>query len=336
MRAYVLISAIALPACAAVAACSGEAPTQLQPNDPPPVDTNTAKAFFEEQVRSKFEARCATCHANEADEYSAPDYLGFEVAGYYDKLVERTDFVGCNPDNSLLLVKGFSKDHPGGNLTPDEHQRIETWLQIEATVRFGSICGGETTTSAAASSGAASSGGGNPDPVLTGTVAMDQFGACMTYTDWVDSGMPLVTNQNSNLADITYNDCYSCHNAPQGMNLMPDPDNETEVMTAFEYMRKMYASFNLVTWTVNDADGSFKDLVKSNRWRDKGVEAQAEGSSHPAYELSAEYQGYYDDWFQRTYTRWKAGDCDGAGTGGAGGGGGGGGGEGGKPDGQDQ
>jgi hypothetical protein len=333
MRAYVLISAIVLPVCA-VAACASEPQQQLKPNDQPPADIDTAKAFFDDHVLTIFETRCAECHANPADEQNAPDYLGTATAEYYTRMVERTDFVGCNPQNSLLLNKGADTDHAGGSLTEDESQKIGTWLEIEANVRFGSLCGG----GAAAATATGSTSGGSSDPpeqVLTGTKAMEQFGACMTYKDWIDTGMPLVTNQDSNLGGIVYNDCYSCHNTDQGMNLMPDPNIEVEVEEAFAYMRNMYASFNLVTWTVNDEDGSFKDLVKSNRWRDKGIEAQAAGSSHPEYELSAEYQATYEAWFDLTYAKWKAGDCDAAGAGG-GAGVGGGGGAGGAPDGEDQ
>jgi hypothetical protein len=284
-------------------------------------------------VQVTFETRCAQCHANEADDQNAPDYLGLVAAEYYSKLVERIDFVGCDPENSILLNKGADPSHAGGSLTLDEHQKIGTWLEIEANVRFGSLCGSGGTTTTGASVGSTSGGPVDPpEEVLTGTKAMEQFGACMTYKDWVDTGMPLVTNQNSDLGGITYNDCYSCHNTPQGMNLMPDPNKEADVMAAFEYMRKMYASFNLVSWTVNDEDGSFKDLVKSNRWRDKGTEAQEPGSSHPAYELEAEYQDAYQAWFDLTYQKWKDGDCDAAGVGGDGGAGGGGG-AGGAPDG---
>jgi hypothetical protein len=330
LRRYVLVSAITLPLLASLpllTACSQEAPKELA--QPPGGETpSAARLYFDDNVEIVFEGRCASCHANEGDPTAAPDYLGLSVEQYYDHLVQRTDFVSCNPENSLLLNKGFDPGHPGGDLSVDERQKIETWLNIEANQRFDSVCGGGTPPPTPDDDGTeqTTSTGGTPTPppeVLTGTKAMEQFGECMTLTDWVDTGMPLVSNQNSNLGDITYDGCYSCHNAPQGMNLMPDPNLELsgpEIDKAYEYMRHMYASFNLVTWTVNDADGSFKDLVKSNRWRDKGIEAQADGSTHPAYELTEERQAAYEAWFDLTYARWQAGEClTGAGTGGAGG-----------------
>ena len=330
LRRYVLVSAMSLTLLPVLSACSQVAPQELA-QTPGGETPSAARLYFDDNVEVVFEGRCASCHANESDATAAPDYLGLVATQYYDHLVQRTDFVSCNPENSLLLNKGFDPGHPGGDLSADERQKIETWLNVEANERFDSVCGG-TTAPPPDDDGVeetSSTTGETPTPppeVLTGTKAMEQFGECMTLTDWVDTGMPLVANQNSNLGDITFDGCYSCHNAPQGMNLMPDPNLELsgkEVEKAYEYMRHMYASFNLVTWTVNDEDGSFKDLVKSNRWRDKGIEAAAPGSTHPMYELSPERQAAYEAWFDVTYARWKTGDCLAEeGTGGGGGGGG--------------
>ena len=324
LRHYVFVSAMTLPL---IVGCTQETPEVLA--QPPGGETPTAaRLYYQENVNGMFETRCSTCHANDADQAGAPDYLGLIPAEYYDHLVVRTDFVSCNPENSLLLNKGFDPGHPGGDLSPDERQRVTTWLNIEANLRFKSVCGGSSPPPEQPDPTSGNTGKTPPPPEeqLTGTKAMEQFGECMKYQDWLDNLIPEIANQNSNLADITYDGCYSCHNAPQGMNLMPDPNlanAETQIMKAHEYMRVMYASFNLVTWTVNDEDGSFKDLVKSNRWRDKGIEAAAPGSTHPMYELSAERFAAYEAWFDVTYARWKTGDCLAEeGTGGGGGGGG--------------
>ena len=336
MRGYVLFSAVTLSVIAA--ACS-EAPTTLAPptngaggstgsttNATTTTSTgptvSEAEAYFEENVGSIFEGTCSYCHANPSDEHGAPDFLGLERVEYYDNLVERADFVSCDIGNSILLHKGADPGHAGPPLTEQQSERVTTWLEMEAVARYGGVCGDPSSSSSSTTTSGSSGSGGGPVAPLTGEAAMEQFGDCMTYDDWLDSGMPLVANQLSNYLNNEV-PCYSCHNNPAtGQNHMPNPNNTEEVMQAFENMRYMYASFNLVRWTTDPQDGSFVDLVPSYRWRDKGQE----GTDHPSYELSAEYLGYYEDWYNRTYTRWvEEGPCGGEGGGGGAGGDGGGG-----------
>jgi hypothetical protein len=327
MRSYHVLL-IALSVSASLAACAENPPSTLGATtgagagEPTP---SPAQAYFEQNVAPIFLGTCADCHANTADEHGAPDFLGLSVEAYYGELTARTDFVSCDTANSVLLLKGADPGHAGPPLTDGQHDKVGLWLDLEADERFGGKCDGVKPSDAASTSttvaSSSSTGGMEEPPPLTGQVAMKQFGDCMTLEDWTATGMPLVANQ---ISDYGGNDvpCYSCHNAGTGENWMPDPNGanaEADIAEAFEAMRYMYASFNLVRWTVNNEDGSFKDLVASQRWRDKGQE----GTSHPSYTLSAEYQGYYEAWFTQVYDKWSSGECGvdgGGGQGGAGGG----------------
>jgi hypothetical protein len=314
MRAWLLLGGTSLAALA-FAACAPEQPSALQPLDASsstaastgaggegaggaPVGPSAARVYFDDNVVPIFQGTCADCHANPVDEHGAPDFLGASPAAYYDAVTARPDFVACDVANSILLSKGADPGHAGPALTDGQHDKVATWLALEAEERFGGTC---TAPSDAATS---TSGGGDPPAPLTGEEAMAQLGECMTYDDWVDSGMPLVAKQKAKYLD---NDvpCYSCHANGTGENWMPNPNDIDDVAEAFENMRWMYASFNLVRWTVNNEDGSFKDLVPSYRWRDKGQE----GTNHPSYKLSADYVAAYEDWFDRTKQRWLDGKC---------------------------
>lgn len=320
---------IGLSVSAALAACASDPPATLDASTGAGAgNTNTtspARAYFDQNVEPILLGTCSDCHANSGDEHGAPDFLGISPEDYYPGLTARPDFVSCDTDNSILLLKGADPGHAGPPLTDGQHDKVALWLDLEADERFGGNCDGVKPTDAQATSttvaATSSSTGGSEPPPLTGDIAMKQFGDCMTLDDWTATGMPLVANQQSDYGGNNI-PCYSCHNAGTGENWMPDPNGanaDADIAEAFEAMRYMYASFNLVRWTVNNEDGSFKDLVASYRWRDKGQE----GTSHPTYTLSAEYLGYYEAWFAKVYERWQSGECGidgGGGQGGAGGG----------------
>lgn len=274
------------------AACTPNAEDEPTGGTPPGDSPTAARQCFIDDVKPLVESTCADCHSNVNDEFGAPDFLDVIPTDYYASLVSRTDFVGCDVDNSLLLVKGLDADHPGGDLTPPQHERVKNWLNKEAMERFGGKCTTPTPT-----------GEEEPPGPLTGLDAIAQFGACMTLEDWLNKKMDLVANQTA-LSQDQVMPCYSCHAGGQGSNWMPDPQNSGEVSQAFEKMRVPYKIFKLIQWTVNDEDGSFKDIVPANRWRDKGKE-----KGHPEYTLEPQYVEYIDQWFQLTYDKWKSGTC---------------------------
>ncbi len=325
MRAHNILFTV-LAASMLIGACAEDPPTTLggstsSASSTGSGQTSAARAYFDQSVETIFEGTCSDCHSNPGDDYGAPDFLGFSPDDYYGGLTGRVDFVSCDIANSILLLKGADPGHAGPPLTEGQHDKVEQWLKLEAEERFGGSCSSSDppTTS---STTAATTSTGTPEPApLTGEMAMKQFGDCMTLEDWNATGMPLVANQ---LSDYGGNNvpCYSCHANGTGENWMPDPKAataEADIAEAFEALRYMYASFNLVRWTVNNEDGSFKDLVPSYRWRDKGQE----GTSHPMYTLDPTYLQYYEDWFALTYEKWSTGACQagGGGSGGSGGGG---------------
>ena len=317
MRAYALISTLALSmAAAACATQSDSGPIVPEPDG----NLTREEAFFNENVQPILTQHCASCHSN-TNEFNAPRFLGESPEQYYDKLVANTMFVSCDVENSILLLKGADPNHAGVSLPGSGKPLVEEWLDLEAIARFGGVCNNTTPPPEDPDAPPPDPEAPPPDPQeapITGQKAMQQFGDCMTLSDWIDTGMDLVANQNSNYNDQNDVKCYSCHDTKlnsvtqkwvaTGGNHMPNPNAgnaDEQVMHAFEAMRYMYDSFNLVRWTVNPDDGSFTDLVPSQRWRDKGVE----GGSHPSYTLEQEYQDAYTAFFQRTYDRWQSGVC---------------------------
>ena len=266
--------------------------------DPPPDLAGAGspgQEIFNAYIMPILEQRCASCHANPSDPNMAPDYLGTSKTKFYDMLVQNVTMVSCSIDNSMLLAKGFDKDHPGGDLSPSEREKVTTWLSTEALDRFGGVCRGGPSEQGGPS------GHDGPSGPLTGMEAMKQFGDCMTLEDWVATGMPLMANLPSQLGNQTFQ-CKSCHSEGTGSNWMDDQSN---IERNFEKMRYPSASFRLFQWSSSLTDGSYEDIVQSYRWHDKGKE----GGNHPTYELTPENVAAIDAWFQTTYDKWKDGLC---------------------------
>jgi hypothetical protein len=299
MRTLALLSIAGL---SIVIGCEQEPPDDIVQQPPPTEEESIGKKYFDTHVMPILEGRCAGCHSNPGDPTNAPDYLGASKDSFYDMLVGNALMVRCDVAQSILLLKSFDKDHPGGSLSASERGEVDTWLTIEAQDRFGGTCDDPQTTDP-------------PDPptpgMLTGQEAMKQFGDCMTIEDWKSTGMHLVANQTCTYLNNANNTCYGCHNSGQGSNWMPDPTDDAAVAEAFEKMRYAYGSFNLIRWSVNP-DGSFNDIVPSNRWRDKGkvtVVDENTKAAHPTYELTQENSAAIDAWFNLTYEKWKNGPC---------------------------
>lgn len=266
-----------------------------------------ARWLFEHDVRPLVETNCADCHSNPHDALGAPDFLDVVPGDFYASLVSRADFVRCDVGDSLILTKGLDPDHPGGALTEPQRERVEGWLRKEAEERFGGVCKDPPVVAGSGGAGSGNpgtgAGAGNPSGDLDGLAAIAQFGDCMTLDDWNETNMPLVAKQHADDGQGSVQ-CYTCHSGGTGDNWMVDPASDAAVADAFEKMRRPYSIYKLVWWTVHDEDGSFKDIVQSHRWRDKGSDPE-----HASYALAPEYQEYIDEWFTRTYDRWKSGAC---------------------------
>lgn len=268
--------------------------------EPPPL--SAARQLFEEDIMPLLNGVCADCHSNANDEHGAPDFLDTVDGQYYESLVARTDFVGCDVNNSLLLTKGLHEEHPGGKLTGPQHDKIVSWLLKEATDRFNGVCNGPEMVPG--------TGGGEMPPVtLTALAAMEQFRNCMTLEDWKKAEMPVV-GETIALEGDTPKPCYSCHEVDgSGGNWMSGSENVStaaSIENVFNNMSKSksYSIYRLVGAIQNDQDGSFVDIVQSYRWRDK-----SEDEKHPTYTLSSVNQGRVDTWFSLTYNKWKSGSC---------------------------
>jgi hypothetical protein len=263
------------------------------------------REIFERDIMPLLNVICADCHSNPNDEHDAPDFLDTADGQYYESLVSRVDFVGCDASSSLLVTKGLHPGHPGGKLTEPQELKMNTWLSQEATDRFPGNC----TEAKIVSSGGGGGSGGAPQ-IITPDLALEQFRKCMTLDDWRNTGMPSVGETIATDNGIPSH-CYSCHQTGAGTNWMSGAIGnsiDADIQKAFVNMSKpqseSYSIFHLVGCTRNN-DGSFKDIVQSNRWRDKGKE----NKGHPNYQLSPENQGYIDAWFSLTYNKWKNGPC---------------------------
>jgi len=303
----------------AVAAACATAPTPPTPDiDPGP--TSEAEQYFTEQLVPVFEQSCSSCHANASDSYGAPDFLGGGATDkYYDTIAGWANFLQCDPTLSPLMTKGSDPTHPGASFATVDVPKVFQWLEIESERFAGEPCNApDPTTSASTGGGSSGEGGGMGtggggtggegagDPVGTPGFPpvsymehMQLFGACMTYDIWVNTGMPLVANQQATVQDNN-TECYNCHSNPNtGLNHMPDPDNIEAVKDAFQNMREMFAVMNLVRWTVNP-DGSVKELVPSWLWRDAGQS----GSAHPPYTLQDQYVQTLQNWWDQQKLRY--------------------------------
>lgn len=223
---------------------------------------------------------CAQCHLESYGKPGAPWFLGSSRAGIYDALASNKKHVSSSLENSLFLNKGV---HSGPALTPEQHEKVAKWLEIEAAERFGD-CTDEPKP---------------PSNCKTGKEMIAEFGACMTLEDWTTTGMHLISTQNV----LNGGPCYSCHALGTGGNYMTDPEEEGGISLGFEKMRILSPILNLVTWTPGD-DGACPDLVPANRWIDKSGQG-----GHPKYLLDPAHINALDTWFKLTYDKWKNGTC---------------------------
>lgn len=134
-----------------------------------------------------------------------------------------------------------------------------------------------------------------PPPSPTGAAEIAKFGKCMQAADWTSSGMADLQNQTT----AGYGgECYSCHATGMfGTFLSKLPTNNLTMWKTSPWVEK-YATASV------KPDGSFADIIPTNRFRDRGVEA-----GHPPYQLTAARQTALDTFFMLTYTHYKAGNC---------------------------
>jgi hypothetical protein len=259
----------------------------------------TAREYFDANIKPFLDngtgSICAECHSSQyTDAFEAPDFLGASPDQFYDSLVGDINYVNADPGSSkFLLIHATPVTY-----TADQHDKVETWLQMEADDRFG---GSGSTTGG-------TTGGGDPGP--TGEELVAEFGACMTLADWTGTGMHMVSAQGT-LAD---GPCHKCHGSGVGSNYMTSPIGDASINEGFEANTHLPFIPRLVTWTIDPDTGKVTGLVQSYRWRDKG----GEGTAHPKYVMTQLNLDAMDAWFNLVNDK-----CFGGGGGGGSGGGGG-------------
>lgn len=242
--------------------------------DAAPVGPLTARQMFDQDVQPILSANCASCHAG-PDASNSPDWMSTDTTTSYNMIVARTDFVNNSPANSMLLQKGA---HTGPAFTDTQVPVMESWLAKEAEERNL-----------------------QPPPTpppnqlpTTFTEALTRFGDCMSIDDWNATGMNDLQNQNTNQGR-----CKNCHNTGTGGAFLgADPTQNFEMNRNSPYLLK------LVLGTVNQ-DGSFKDVVAANRFRDKGQE----NSAHPNFTLTDARLQALNNFYSLTYQKYLAGGC---------------------------
>jgi hypothetical protein len=266
-----------------------------------PLPTMTPEeALFAKQVYPELQLTCAFCHAAPNNPVSAPQWMGFDEAGSYDRIVAYEGLV-VRPESSNLLLKG---EHTGPALTASQRAAVTTWLELEAKARGLTEPEPEPV----------------PSPGVGGTVdeVLEAFGACMRFEDFITAKLDLLAYQQT----TGWGPCLGCHHSGWGGAFV---DDDAKLM--FEQTRKKPFLLKYVGWELEG--GKVKDVVQSNRMRDKGVEpctytGPDEALCHPKYVLLPQVDEAIDAFFKASYDRWKAanGACDSAspGNGGAGGG----------------
>jgi hypothetical protein len=315
--AWKLTTVALLGATVMAVACVQEGPSGLVLNQPgssqgdPQVPTPTttagtgttgaAKDMFINQVYPSLASlpkpkSCGSCHgASQGEGPQGPQYLTTTAEGSYTLLDSSMKYIGL-PENSVLYLHGMTV-HTGPAFLPEQADLVKAWLTAEAEER--GLAGGSTS--------------GSTPPGKTLAEAVEQFGGCMSLTDWTDNKLDDLCNMQVDGGQR----CKDCHSVGQNNTwLGPDVEKTFEMNTEFPYIMR------LVSGTVDD-NGNFKDLVESMRFQQKGQEACINPPCHPKFELSDELVKGLHDFFAVTKVKYEQGPCMDSGTGGGGGAGGG-------------
>lgn len=231
----------------------------------------TARQLFDAEVAPVLGGSCATCHAG-TPPTTGPTFLGAGGSSYYGALLADPRFVNNDPQDSLLLTKGA---HEGPGLTVGQGNAIGAWLAQEVVERGASLPPPPTTSTDQAAN------------------ELQKFANCMALTDFNSSGMTDVHNQQVQGGD----NCASCHSTGAYVLLGNDTDATFAALKTMPYLLKLAVA-------ATNPDGSFKDVIASNRFIDRGLEL-----GHPQFQMSGNRKTAISDFFTLTYTKYKAGSC---------------------------
>lgn len=236
-----------------------------------------AKAMFTDEVFPAISASCGSCHA----EPTAPTFLAATAEAAYNTIIAYQPTLIAVPENSILILHGV---HTGPALDPSQETLVRAWLELEAD-EWG-LVGGE----------------GQPPTGPTLSEALEMFGDCMSYDDWVATGMNTIQ-----ASQTAAGSCNGCHASGEAGFWSGANDIET-----FEMNREFPYNKRLVTGTV-DENGAFAGLVESRRIINKGLEAAncdpLLDNCHPVYSLPPAKIAAVEDFVELTLERMDQGAC---------------------------
>lgn len=240
---------------------------------------SNAQAMFESTVFPAIATDCGSCHAT--GDMGAPVFLASSAAASYTAITSYTPTLIAVPENSNLILHGV---HTGPALTPTQEGVVSAWLQAEADER--GLVGG---------------GGGNPIG-KTLDQALDEFANCMDLTEWEANMSNLPRADTANAGE-----CSGCHTSGDGGAFLSLNVQETfDMNKQFPYIKR------LVTGTV-DSNGAFADLLPSNRFINKGLEAQScdaqTQNCHPVFNLPPGIKTGIETVVNNTLERWHNNQC---------------------------
>ncbi len=301
---------VSLAASLALVGCASEGPTtiNLAPNPstgsgsgsggdgggsstgtgaPPP--SGSPQDYFEQNVYPQLSSSCGSCHDKSILGVGTPYFLDASATASYTLVKALPGYV-TEPGLSRLIVKGEHYGGDGPALTLDETDRVTAWLELELEA--------------------------DPDPgggpvELTPLQELQKFGSCMSYADMEIYNIAQLANQ-----EVIYQnnpvECDSCHDSNNGDTGLAGTAITPVMDRMFELTQQMPWIMKFATVTLNE-DGTFRDIVRANRWVEKCVESQLVGNPHPPcvggnldQNVIAAINGLYD----ATYERYKANECE--------------------------
>lgn len=237
---------------------------------------------FVNEVYPAIQTDCGSCHDNGAN--GAPIFMvPANAEASYTSIIGFSPTLIAIPENSNLVLHG---EHTGPALTPAQDSLVRAWLQLEADER-GLV-------------------GGVDEPEPTGPTlqeALEGFSDCMSYDDWMLTGMNTIA-----ASQTTAGDCNGCHNLGDGGFAA----NKINDQAMFDMTRNFPFIKKLVSGTV-DETGAFAGLVPALRIMNKGIEAQSCNpdldNCHPTYSLPPQKAQAVDDFVSLTMEHYEAGGC---------------------------
>jgi cytochrome c553 len=241
----------------------------------------SAKDFYISSVHDSLAATCNECHAT--GDNGGPIFMAELADASYNALVGFSPSLIAIPENSNLILHG---EHTGPALTAAQIPVVSQWLDMEAEER-GLVGGGD-------------------DPPPSGPTlqeALQGFADCMSYENWLATGM-----DNTAASQTQFGDCNGCHAQGEAGYIA----NKINDMDMFAQSREFPFVKKYVSGTVNE-NGAFAGLVAANRVINKGLEAgdcdPEIDNCHPVYSLSPTNLAAVEQFVSITMELYENGGC---------------------------